>query len=74
MNDFQINLPQNADQTELFPAVQKPDLSSYFLVRHNNMIVGFYDTEDKANEGASGYRMQAVVDFNDTLEVLKITT
>ena len=46
--------------------------SYYFIVRHNDQIVGSYGTEEEANDAMGGYQLSNQIQLEDTMEILKI--
>lgn len=50
------------------------DSQSYtYMVHHNSNIVGFYGSQEEADDALSGYQLGNDIKLDDTLEILKIS-
>ena len=45
----------------------------YYIARHNNTIIGIFDTQADAQDAINGYTMSTNVDLNDTLDIWQST-
>lgn len=64
--------PIISNQYNMAEEEQEEQKASYFMVRHNDKIVGFYNTEAEADDSKNGYQMENNVGIDDKLDVLKI--
>lgn len=60
-------------QTSSSPAqITPPQAPSGYLVRHNDTIVGIFESEGDANDAKNGYEMQNDIALDDTLDILQL--
>ena len=61
------------DQTDINSnTTNESPTPSYYMVHHNDTIIGFYDTNSDAIDALNAYQMSNTIDLNDVLEILSI--
>ena len=43
-----------------------------WLVRHNDKIIGLYESRDSANEAMNGYEMKNDINIDDELNIMQV--